>query len=375
MAPSVAAPPATDILAWGDNSKLQLGNTSRFFSSQPVNVQLPAGTTVTSIGAGSQAYHSLAVAAHGLAFAWGSNAYGQLGDGTTTGRDRAWQVEVPEHMPGVDSPTTITAVSAGTDHSLALTEDGRVLAWGNNDRGQLGDGTTTDRIAPVLVNLSGVVSPHTPIRAIAAGNWYSLAVTSDGEVLAWGAGLALGDGKDADSPLPVKTILPEGAKVTKVAAGHQHSLAVTADGRALAWGIDVEGSLGTGDTNGTVPKWVLLPTGVTVTTVAAGDQHSFAVTTDGEALSWGDNSVGQLGDGQASGRKVPGRVTLPTEVEVTDAAAGGDFGVALTSAGEVFGWGTGSGFDNRSPELTLPAGTASAVAAGANHTLVLPTGS
>src|SRR5258708_28406720 len=117
----------------------------------------------------------------GTAQAWGSNASGQLGDGTTVGRP----------TPGpVSGLTTVIAVSAGDSHTLALLSDGTVMAWGNNGYGQLGDGTFVSRTTPVPV--SGL----TGVTAVVAGDAHSLALLSDGTVMAWGENLfgTLGSG-------------------------------------------------------------------------------------------------------------------------------------------------------------------------------------
>ncbi|WP_025620196.1 chromosome condensation regulator RCC1, partial [Salinispora cortesiana] len=205
----LAAPDASDtILAWGDNNDGELGDGTTTDSSTPVEVSLPAGTTVTAIAAGHD--HSLAVTSAGTALAWGDNRFGQLGDETTT--DSITPVDV-----SLLAGTTVTAIAAGDDHSFAVTSAGAALAWGDNDRGELGDGTTTRSSTPVPVSLPA----GTTVTAIAGGIAHGLALTSAGKVLAWGLNSdgQLGDGTTADSSTPVEVSLPAGTTVTAIGGG------------------------------------------------------------------------------------------------------------------------------------------------------------
>jgi len=197
-----------------------------------------------------------------------------------------------------------------------------VLAWGFNTDGELGDGTTTNSDVPVNVKLPA----GTKVTAVAAGGYYSLALTSTGAVFAWGFNTdgELGDGGTANSDVPVRAKLPAGTKVTAVAAGGPlygvgayiagpgHSLAVTSGGKVFAWGYNKDGELGDdGTANSDVPVKVRLTADAKVTAVAAGELQSLAVTSNGAVLAWGGNNFGQLGDGNYKGSDVPVRVNLP----------------------------------------------------------------
>ena len=298
---------------------------------------------------------------------WGTgyNALGQLGDGTTTGR----------FVPSGEKPplTQVTAVSGGVGHSLALRADGTVWAWGWNGYGQLGDGTTSDRLRPVPVpGLTGVV-------AVAGGAFHSLALKGDGTVWAWGWNPfgQLGDGTTVSRLRPVP--VPGLTGVTAVSAGTLHSLAVRSDGSAWAWGWNGVGQLGDGTT---VDRWA--PTRVPGLTlargVAAGGLHSLAVKQDGSVWSWGWNLFGQLGDGTTVERHSPVRIAdLPYLSPVTAVAAGSYHSLALRQDGSVAGWGFGNvgQVGNRSTDSSLtPVNIESvydtvAIAAGAFHSLAL----
>jgi alpha-tubulin suppressor-like RCC1 family protein len=221
--------------------------------------------------AGSGADRPQAAAAGGSLRAWGDNHFGQLGNGTTISSATPVKVQLP-------AGTRVTSVRAGCFHSLALTTTGHVLAWGDNSRGQLGNGTTTSTGTPVMVKLP----PGTKVKAVRAGCFHSLTLTTKGHVLAWGfSGQGeLGSGSTLSSPEPVRVKLPTGAKVTAVAAGCDHNLALTAKGHVLAWGFGAQGQLGDGATaNSVLPVRAQIPAGFVAIAVAAGPEadHSLAI--------------------------------------------------------------------------------------------------
>ena len=320
---------------------------------------------------------SLAVGSDGNAYAWGNNSYGRLGDGTTTERHAPVRVKTPERNMYPDLPADFTylQVSAGTSHSLAVGSDGNVYAWGYNGNGRLGDGTTTERHAPVRVKTPDRKTyPDLPADftylQVSAGTSHSLAVGSDGNVYAWGynGNGQLGDGTSSgrNTPVRVKTPdrstypdLPKDFTYLQVSAGVYHSLAVGSDGNAYAWGSNGSGRLGDG-TGGSryAPVMVRkpdrktypdLPADFTYLQVSAGTDHSLALGSDGYAWAWGCNSYGGLGNNSYSDSYVPVRVRDPASpkdksqgLQAAQLSGGYHYSLAVGSDGNAWAWGDNS---------------------------------
>ncbi|NBD22977.1 RCC1 domain-containing protein [Paenibacillus glycinis] len=310
------------VWAWGNNAYGQLGyGSSSEGSKMPVQVQ--GLDSVIAISAGSE--HSLALKSDGTVWAWGSNASGQLGDGSTMFKSSS-----PVQVANLSSAV---AIAAGIDHNLAVLSDGTVWAWGANAFGSLGDGSRIDRNAPVQVQGLGSVTD------VAAGNRHSMALTSDGTVWAWGnnGGGELGDGTATDRYTPVQ--VKDLGSVIDIAAGSSngfsHSMALKSDGTVWAWGNNYAGKLGDGTTTGSST-----PIQVThldsVTAIAAGGDHSMALKSDGTVWAWGENHFGQLGNGSSTNRSSPVQVT---RLDSVSAIAAGASSLAVRTDGTVWGWG------------------------------------
>jgi alpha-tubulin suppressor-like RCC1 family protein len=304
------------VLAWGWNKHGQVGNGS---IGGIVKSPVPVLTGVIDIGAGH--YSSFAVKADGKVWGWGQNTSGQIGTGTT-----ALRVRTPRRIEGLDG-VSIVDVAGGRNHAIALTTGGNVYAWGSNAYGQLGDGTWKDSSTPVLVSsLNDVV-------AIFAGRDHNLAVRSDGSVWSWGYNRfgELGDGTGMSRNMPVRVVRLNGSvlgNIVQVGAGANHSLALRSDGTLWAWGRNNFGQLGDGTFSARHRAGQVI--GLSgVEQVAGGRQNSIAVTTGGEVYTWGENVYGQLGDGTLSttGRNAPGKVAGLANVSVV--GMGRDYGMAI----------------------------------------------
>lgn len=255
-------------------------------------------------------------------FAWGLNDKGQLGDGTTE------TSETPTAVAGLEG---VASVAGGFGHALALLDDGSVMAWGANADGQLGDGTHEGSHVPVPVpGLEGVA-------AVATGGYSSYALLSDGTVVAWGENKygELGDGttENGDVPVPV----PGLTGVIAISAGVGHADALLSDGSVMAWGENRAGQLGDGNTdNSDVPVAVKGLAGVSA--IAAGYFHSLALVSGGAVRAWGPNAYGELGDGNTKGSDVP--VAVKGLSGVTAIAAGDEYSLAVRGDGTIVGWGS-----------------------------------
>jgi alpha-tubulin suppressor-like RCC1 family protein len=276
--------------------------------------------------------HSLALLSNGTVMAWGQNNYGQLGDGHTSS-----QSTVPVPVKGL---TGVVSVSAGDGHSLALLSNGTVMAWGEDAFGQLGDGRRRP-FSDVPVQVKGLAG----VIQVAAGNMDSFAVLSSGTVMSWGnnAQGQLGDNANSDtSDVPVAVDGLTGA--VAVAANGYDTLALLRSGAVMTWGQGVYGQIGNGLTNGSdVP--VRVSTISHAVAIAAGDEYDVALLAAGTVEAWGNNMVGQLGDGRLDGGDSY-NVPLPVRVKgltgITAISAGNTFTLARSGNGTVYGWGDNS---------------------------------
>lgn len=329
-----------DVLkSWGANGYGQLGIGSRIDKSLPHAVDI----SFTPVSFATGGAHGVAVAADGTVRAWGLNSSGQLGDGTGTIRSTPVQVVDSD---GVTPLSGIVAIAAGGRHTLALKDDGTVLAWGSNTKGQLGNDSTTSSKVPVKV--AGLES----VTAIAAGGEFSLALRSDGTVWAWGSNAKgqLGDGTTANSKVPVQVQIKKNGSdvvITAIAAGGSHAMAIAEDGKVWAWGYNFFGQLGNNSAaNSATAIEVIMPSNTSVaTSISAGLDHSLAVI-DNKVYAWGYNKNGQVGNGAELNTETP--VRTPTNVIDADknplvnflsVTAGGYHSMARDNSGKLWTWG------------------------------------
>jgi alpha-tubulin suppressor-like RCC1 family protein len=322
-----------------------------------VNLRGPA-TNLTSI--------TTAVVSRGTVYAWGHNGNGELGNGNNSHE----KVPVDASISGV----MVTAIAGGYDHTLALTSAGTVYAFGDNNYGQMGDGHKDGGSeTPVQVlNYSGGAGTYlSGITAIAAGLSFSLALTSSGNVYAWGDnGIGeLGNASNAESNIPVEvrnsTNSGPLSGITSIAAGGwgvaggAWALALTSSGAVYAWGYDGYGELGNGTygagalSDSNIPVQVLNYSGGTgtylsgITAISAGFWHNLALTSNGAVYAWGPNTGGDLGYSTAPNdySDIPGQVLnyaggAGTYLSgITAISAGDSVSLALTSGGNVYAWG------------------------------------
>ena len=330
---TAAVGPPPDVASWGFNGG-QLGDGTT--TSRSRYADIGAGNNVVQVAAGWATLfgHGLEVRTDGTVWAWGDNRAGELGDGTTTDR------LAPVQATGL---TGVTQVAGGCDHSLALRSDGTVWAWGNNSAGQLGRGTVTgvEATAAPVSGLAGVTK-------ISAGCGFSLALRSDGTVWAWGSNSAgqLGIGSTASSAVPVK--ITGVSQVTGIAAGWDSAVAVVAGGASVwAWGGNDAGQLGDGTLAGrTTPVRVTQIGTVHIAGVGVGFKYAAILGTDGSVWAWGADTRGQLGNAPVATPVTRPVHTIGAGSGITQIAVGANHMVALKSDGTVLAWG-----DNTNGEL------------------------
>jgi hypothetical protein len=275
------------VWAWGMNSVGQLGRDRNFGTlPQPLG-QVSGLSGVAAVSAGE--FFSLALLKDGTVWTWGDNTEGQLGDRTTTSRSAPGQV---------NGLTGVVAVAAGQEgHVLAVKSDGTVWSWGENRFGELGDGTRSSRLTPVQV--AGISN----VKAVAAGQHFSVALKQDGTVWTWGGSV----GAPSDPPIP-PTQVAGLSNIVAIDAGQQHTIALKSDGTVWTWGANFDGELGDGTTQSDGTARQVSGIGGAVA-VAAGLAHSVALLSDGTVRTWGRNLFGELGDGTGLTRTLPVQVS------------------------------------------------------------------
>ncbi len=284
-----------------------------------------ANPRLKRMAAGS--YHTCALTETNRVKCWGDNTRGQLGDGTQTDRLTAG--------PVLSLGGGLKSVAAGSDHTCVLTSNGGIKCWGRGIVGALGDGLALDRYTPafVLGLSSGAI-------AVTAGGDHTCAITKSGGVKCWGwnATGQLGDGTKTLRLAPV-SVKGLSAKVIAISAGGDYTCAVEDTGRVKCWGGNINRQLGDGTTDERLkPVAVVGLRGAAAVSASPISDHTCALTTGGAAICWGKNNSGQLGDGTADERLQPVAVVGLTR-GVRAIAAANQFTCALLGSGSVQCWG------------------------------------
>jgi alpha-tubulin suppressor-like RCC1 family protein len=289
---------------------------------------LPAAVTalttpVSQIAAGTD--HTCAVMSDGSARCWGANAKGQLGDGTTINR------LVPVSVPSLGND--VQQIASHYNHTCALMKDGSVRCWGENTYGQLGDGTTANKSLPVTVTALGGAAAQ-----IGAGLYHSCALMTDGTVRCWGGAFdgELGTGHSGVETHPL-TVAGLGT-ATQISVGYDHTCAVMTDGSERCWGGDYYGEIGDGPSH-IEARWdPFAAIGSGVKSIAAGYANTCAVMTDASLRCWGGGGVGTVGDGGSANRTSPVVISALGN-SVRQVAIGGAHACAKLQNGSVRCWG------------------------------------
>ena len=316
---------------WGQNTSGQLGLgrvAGRF--ERPTVVPTAVATPLRFVHLTAGDTHTCGLTREGVAYCWGWNGRGELGDGTTETR------AVP--TPVATSVRFRALVAAHYAATCGLALDGRAYCWGTNNRGSLGDGSLENRLLP-----TPVAAVSGPFRHLTLG-YQSCALTEAGRAYCWGGNtfgaLGVGDSTDRLVPTPVAGDLPFAA----LSAGGYSACALTTEGAAYCWGINSEGELGQGSVGPPVLVPRVVATRLRFRSLTVGGAHACALTAGGRAYCWGSNGTGAIGDGTASEGTTMVRRPQPTAVRggltFQVVVAGSGHTCALTPSSVLYCWGS-----------------------------------
>ncbi|NRA04556.1 MAG: chromosome condensation regulator RCC1 [Myxococcales bacterium] len=308
---------------WGLNDSGQVGDGTTVDRATPTAV---TGLTDSAVSILAGGVHTCAQLASGSLSCWGDNSQGQLGNGTTIAS------ATPTAVSGLGG--LVQSFSVGQRHSCAVLVGGSVRCWGDNTSGQIGDGTTQDRLVPTEVSGLGAA-----VNSVSAGDGHSCAVTTGGAVLCWGDNL-FGQGGDGSLtsnsvPTPVSGL---SAGAVAVATGGLHTCALTTAGAVLCWGDNFFGQVGTAGLGDELTPVTVAGIGGPAQTITTGDSFSCALLVSGALRCWGDNFDGGLGDGSMIDRSTPAEVSGFSS-GVVEVELGTFHGCARTDADLLYCWG------------------------------------
>ncbi|MBS1970352.1 MAG: hypothetical protein JSU04_08585 [Bdellovibrionales bacterium] len=311
---------------YGNDGATGLGISTN--KSSPV--QVGSLSTWDSVSAGS--IHTMAIKTDGTLWTWGDNTNGQLGIGTVVGKNSPVQIGTGNNWSMVCAAGVWT--TAEFSHTLAVKSDGTLWAWGDNSKGQLGDGTTVSKSSPIQIGTD-------TNWAYVNGTWglNSFAIKTDGTLWSWGYNAAasagmLGDGTIVNKSSPIQV----GALTnwSKINVGFGHVLALKTDGTLWAWGLNSSGQLGNG-LFAAKSSPIQIGVGTNWMTLGTAGYGSLALKTDGTLWSWGSNSYGELGLGDTNDRSVPTQVGTSTWTALDSSL---DQAMAIRSDGTLWAWGS-----------------------------------
>ncbi len=353
------------VKCWGENNQGQLGDGSTTDSLYPVTVSGISDAKQVVSNRGYRGDNSCALLNSGKLFCWGRNDYGQIGDGTTDERHSPVEITLGEEVLSVD-----LGGSYNYFHSCALLISGKLKCWGDNSKGQLGDGTTTSSNSPVLVtDISSAIG-------ITTGYQLSCAILSSGDVRCWGDNRygQLGNGTNRQSLHP-QTVLE--IKAMKIQATYYHAFAITQENFLMGWGDNFYNKLGVPDVVNY--QEVFQDEKPTIKKLVSSNMNQGFLATDGTFWTWGFNAYGQLGSGSYADSSLPLKVA--SSDNIVDATIGSKHSCFITSTGKAKCFGDnsegqlGDGTNTSSPIPVVVNGidNAISIASGgyANHTCVL----
>ncbi len=387
------------IKCWGYNYPAGFG-TGGYYTYTPALVTMPAGSSAIAISVFQ--FHICSILSNNSLYCWGDNGVGSVGINSTTDQSLPAMVDL--------GGSGATVISAGGYTTCAAIADGSLKCWGLNNYGQVGDGTTTNRLAPTDITLPGdskvrlserdhdgdgvlnIFDTHMPggqagsvyaTQSISAGGDHSCAILDNGSINCWGSNGygELGYGSTGSTNIGVNVTMPTGRTAVSVSVGGDHTCAIMDNGSLYCWGANNHGQIGDGsdtswDEHRYVPTAVLLPSASTAVAVSAGQQHTCAIVDNGSVYCWGNNFYGQLGDGSTlNDNSTPSLVLLTSSAIMVSSA--NDHTCALLENQSVYCWGNnpqgqfgdGTTISSTTPTpMILPlSNDAVAVSAGGSH--------
>uniref|UniRef100_A0A7N9DEE4 HECT-type E3 ubiquitin transferase n=1 Tax=Macaca fascicularis TaxID=9541 RepID=A0A7N9DEE4_MACFA len=290
----------------GSYGRLGLGDSNNQSTLKKLTFEPHRSIKKVSSSKGSDG-HTLAFTTEGEVFSWGDGDYGKLGHGNSSTQ------KYPKLIQGPLQGKVVVCVSAGYRHSAAVTEDGELYTWGEGDFGRLGHGDSNSRNIPTLVkDISNV-------GEVSCGSSHTIALSKDGRtVWSFGGGdngkLGHGDTNRVYKPKVIEAL--QGMFIRKVCAGSQSSLALTSTGQVYAWGCGACLGCGSSEATALRPKLIEELAATRIVDVSIGDSHCLALSHDNEVYAWGNNSMGQCGQGNSTGP-----ITKPKKVSGLDGIA------------------------------------------------------
>lgn len=340
------------VYTWGMNFYGQLGNGTTRESREPVNItekfELNNEEKIVKIVSGS--HHNIALTSIGRIFTWGKK--GVLGDGTS--ENKLLPNEITDNF-SLKQNEIITDIFTNerADHSIAITSKGAVYTWGDNSYGQLGDGTTRNKLSPVNIT-SYFVTSSMENSVFSLGSDHTLALLPDGQIYSWGRNNKgqLGTGTKEDSQLPLhinnKFNISYNEKIISINVSLYHSQALTDKGNLYSWGTGDSGQHGDGTYVDKflpikVTSYFNLNSGERLIKSYSVGSHTFAISSLHRVFGWGHNLNGQSGDGTTISKAIPIDITSMFNVKddefIIDFAGGFYDSIAISSLGRVFTWG------------------------------------
>ncbi|XP_078388638.1 putative E3 ubiquitin-protein ligase HERC1 isoform X9 [Cetorhinus maximus] len=290
----------------GSYGRLGLGDSNNQSTLKKLTFEPHRAIKKISSSKGSDG-HTLAFTTEGEVFSWGDGDYGKLGHGNSSTQ------KYPKLIQGPLQGKAVVCVSAGYRHSAAVTEDGELYTWGEGDFGRLGHGDSNSRNIPTLVkDISNV-------GEVSCGSSHTIALSKDGRT-AWSFGggdngkLGHGDTNRVYKPKVIEAL--QGMFIRKVCAGSQSSLALTSTGQVYAWGCGACLGCGSSEATALRPKLIEELATTRIVDLSIGDSHCLALSHDNEVYAWGNNSMGQCGQGNSTGP-----ITKPKKVIALDGVA------------------------------------------------------